>query len=123
MTALVVVLAALFTVVFFRLTAGLATAFYGDVLPDPVHAIYRRLQWPGSTPRWILRREVAIGLAAAVLVAIEWVSFEALTGDVSKLTQLDRSLFLVHMLVSAGWLGYLISIIRQEPYEEDPNQI
>ena len=120
MTGLVLVLAGVFTVLFFRLTAGLATLVYGDFLPDGLHNIYRRLSWPLARPGWIRRREVAVGIAVAVLVAIEWVCFEALTGDLARLTRLDRALFLVHMLLAAGWIGYLVSLIRQVPYVDGP---
>ena len=120
MTVLVGFLALVFSAVFFKITAGLAGMFFGDLLPHNLLVLYRRLDWPGRIPRLNLKREVALALGAAVLVAIEWVTFEALTGDSSRLSRFDRMLFLTHMLLAAGWLGYLVSLVGQGAYEEEP---
>jgi len=121
MTILVLVLFVVFSAIFFKVSAGLTAMFYGDVLPDNLLLLYRRLDWPGHMPRMNLRREVAVGLGVALLLVIEWVGFEALTGDSSRLNRFDRALFLGHMLLAAGWIGYLVSLIGQGAYEEEPS--
>ncbi|OLD10994.1 MAG: hypothetical protein AUJ06_01200 [Chloroflexi bacterium 13_1_40CM_3_70_6] len=94
---------------------------FSDFLPDNLLLLYRRLDWPGHIPRMNLKREVAVGLGVALLLVIEWVGFEALTGDSSRLSRFDRALFLAHMLLAAGWIGYLVSLMGQGAYEEEPS--